>query len=391
MIDMVSEDDVTSVVNIRMKINAFTRLCDMLEQRGGLKNTKNICYVLHTLAHNEKNRIIVNRFRRSGETIICRLHKEFYKTPVPIPDDETDERWRWFMGCLGALDGTYIKVKVPEAKRKPYRTRKGEICTNVLGVCTRDLQFTYVLAGWEGSAANSQVLRDAINRQHGLKIPHVNHRRKASGYNLVLGLEDDMEFSSKSLRCAFEDRYVDALEIPNWWSKLVPCKVNVFVWRACLGRLPNRFNLGKRGVAMHSSLCPWCNRVVESKSHLLNRWRDSGFPRMVSDVPMLFNKVHSIGSAKVEISHRAHIWVLWNYRNEAIFKGKTMCNKQLVVEVKSIRGKKHGRCTGTVGLVPLCNGTLTVHTWYKAWGPNNESLINKVRVYRNLQNIRTEK
>ena len=37
MIDMVYEDDVTSVVNIRMNINAFTRLCDMLEQRRGLK------------------------------------------------------------------------------------------------------------------------------------------------------------------------------------------------------------------------------------------------------------------------------------------------------------------------------------------------------------------
>ena len=85
-------------------------------------------------------------------------------------------------GCLGALDGTYIKVKVPEAKRKPYRTRKGELCTNVLGVCTRDLQFTYVLAGWEGSAADSRVLRDAISRPHGLKIPHgilyINHKAR---------------------------------------------------------------------------------------------------------------------------------------------------------------------------------------------------------------------
>lgn len=78
----------------------------------------------------------------------------------------------YVQGCLGALDGTYIKVKVPAAKRKPYRTRKGEICTNVLGVCSRDLQFIYVLAGWEGSAADSRVLHDAISRPHGLKIPH---------------------------------------------------------------------------------------------------------------------------------------------------------------------------------------------------------------------------
>ena len=73
-------------------------------------------------------------------------------------------------GCVGALDGTYVKVKVLAVDRKPYPTRKGEICTNVLGVCTGDLLFTYVLAAWEGSAADSRVLRDAISRPNGLKI-----------------------------------------------------------------------------------------------------------------------------------------------------------------------------------------------------------------------------
>ncbi|PWA51283.1 hypothetical protein CTI12_AA465020 [Artemisia annua] len=182
---MVYDSDTTSVVNIRMNICAFKILCEILETRGGLRSSKNIqvdeqvAMFLHTLAHNEKNRIIVNRFQRSGETIsryfklvlnaVCRLHKEFYKVPVPVPDNELDERWKWFKGCLGALDGTYVKVRVPETERKPYRTRKGEICTNVLGVCTRDLQFIYVLAGWEGSAADCRMLRDAISRPNGLK------------------------------------------------------------------------------------------------------------------------------------------------------------------------------------------------------------------------------
>ena len=109
---MVYESDTTSVVNIRMNIYAFTTLCELLETRGGLRNSKNIqvdeqvAMFLHTLAHNEKNRIIVNRFRRSGETIsryfklvlnaVCRLHKEFYKVPVPVPNNELDERWKWF-------------------------------------------------------------------------------------------------------------------------------------------------------------------------------------------------------------------------------------------------------------------------------------------------------
>ncbi|XP_059291007.1 uncharacterized protein LOC132044523 [Lycium ferocissimum] len=49
------------------------------------------------------------------------------------------------------------------------RTRKGDIATNVLGVCDRNLNFTYVLPGWEGSAADGRVLRDAVVRRNGLK------------------------------------------------------------------------------------------------------------------------------------------------------------------------------------------------------------------------------
>ncbi|GJU83125.1 reverse transcriptase domain-containing protein [Tanacetum coccineum] len=92
------------------------------------------------------------------------------------------------MDCLGALDGTYVKVMVPESEQKPYRTRKGVICTNLLGVCTRDLQFIYVLAGWEGSAADSRVLRDAFSRPNGLKVTHGNYYLCDVGYTNSEGL-----------------------------------------------------------------------------------------------------------------------------------------------------------------------------------------------------------
>ncbi|GJR65472.1 ALP1-like protein [Tanacetum coccineum] len=165
MWSMVYQSDITSVVNVRMNKIAFSKLCNLLETRGGLCNSKHmlvdeqVAMFLHTLAHNEKNRIIVNRFQRSGETIsryfklvlnaVCRLHKDFYKTPVRVPDNETDERWKWFKGCLGALD---------------------------------DLMFSYVLAGWEGSAADSRVLRDAISRPNGLKVTRGSYYLCDAGY-----------------------------------------------------------------------------------------------------------------------------------------------------------------------------------------------------------------
>ncbi|KAG6410396.1 hypothetical protein SASPL_128454 [Salvia splendens] len=78
-------------------------------------------------------------------------------------------------GCLGALDGTYIHVRVPIADTPRYRNRKGQVSTNTLAVCDRQLRFIYVLPGWEGSAGDSRVLRDAISRPLGLKVPKGVH------------------------------------------------------------------------------------------------------------------------------------------------------------------------------------------------------------------------
>ena len=63
-------------------------------------------------------------------------------------------------------------MHVAEIDKPRYQTRKGEIATNVLGVCSRDMQFIFLLPGWEGSASDSRVLRDAITRPNGLKVPN---------------------------------------------------------------------------------------------------------------------------------------------------------------------------------------------------------------------------
>nr|KAJ0193998.1 hypothetical protein LSAT_V11C800404790 [Lactuca sativa] len=75
------------------------------------------------------------------------------------------------LNCIGALDGTHIKCLVPLKDKPKYRTRKNDIATNVLGVCSQDMQFIYVLPGWDGSTADGRVLRDALLRSHGLKFP----------------------------------------------------------------------------------------------------------------------------------------------------------------------------------------------------------------------------
>ncbi|XVF56316.1 hypothetical protein PTKIN_Ptkin06aG0109000 [Pterospermum kingtungense] len=195
---IVFESDRQSIENCRMDRRSFRKLCYLLKTDGHLEDNRNmsveemVTSFLHILAHHTKNRIIKRQTARSGETIsrqfhavltaVLRLHPLLFKKPEPIQEDCTDSRWSWFKGCLGALDGTHIKVNVPIVDKPRYRSRKGDIVTNVLGVCTPSMQFIYVLPGWEGSAADGRVLRDAIGRPNGLRIPQGCYYLCDAGY-----------------------------------------------------------------------------------------------------------------------------------------------------------------------------------------------------------------
>ncbi|XP_012833677.1 PREDICTED: putative nuclease HARBI1 [Erythranthe guttata] len=147
---------------------------------------------LQVLAHHKKIRIVAYDFKRSGDTVskcfnrvlevVLKLHQILFVSPQPIGDAETNENWKHFKGCLGALDGTFIQVRVPLTEKPRYRSRKGEIAVNVLGVCDRNSNFIYILSGWEGSAADSRILRDTVMRPNGFKVPIGNYYLCDGGY-----------------------------------------------------------------------------------------------------------------------------------------------------------------------------------------------------------------
>ncbi|XP_068340312.1 uncharacterized protein [Pyrus communis] len=138
--------DTNCLWELRMDRNAFAVLCDLLQTRGGLVDDghvtieEQVATFVNILAHHNKNRSMQVRFIRSSETIsryvrrvlraLLSLQEVLFAKPTPIPEDCTKSRWKCFKGCLGALDGTYIGVTVPDVDRPRYRTRKGHISTN---------------------------------------------------------------------------------------------------------------------------------------------------------------------------------------------------------------------------------------------------------------------
>ncbi|KAK4394346.1 hypothetical protein Sango_1905400 [Sesamum angolense] len=154
---LISSSGETCLRNLRMDRNAFGRLCYMLEQSGGVKPTKNVsvseqfAMFLSVLSHHKK---------------ICVVKHDFIQ----------------FSRIISALDGTFIDVSIPKHEKGWYRTRKGQVAVNVLGVCNPNMQFIFILSGWEGSATDSRVLRDAIHRPNGLRASTGNYYLCDNGY-----------------------------------------------------------------------------------------------------------------------------------------------------------------------------------------------------------------
>ncbi|XP_039145569.1 protein ALP1-like [Dioscorea cayenensis subsp. rotundata] len=140
-------------------------------------------------------------FLRSGETIsryfnnvltaVCALRDDFVQPPSGICHPEIEANPNWyphFKDCVGLLDGTHVDTSLPPLELPRFRGRKGPT-QNVLAVVNPDLKFTYVLVGWEGSANDFTVLRDAISRPQpeGLKIIEGKYYLVDAGYTTMNG------------------------------------------------------------------------------------------------------------------------------------------------------------------------------------------------------------
>ncbi|XP_023636147.1 putative nuclease HARBI1 [Capsella rubella] len=78
---------------------------------------------------------------------------------------------------------------VHNSEAPSYRNRKGVISQNVLAVCNFDMEFIYVLSGWEGSAHDSKVLYDALSKFYLADCGFANRRKflapfRATKYHL---------------------------------------------------------------------------------------------------------------------------------------------------------------------------------------------------------------
>ena len=62
-------------------------------------------------------------------------------------------------------------MKVSKKLASRYCRRKDYTTQNVMAACDFDMRFTYVLPGWEGTASDSRIIKNALVRDDKLVIP----------------------------------------------------------------------------------------------------------------------------------------------------------------------------------------------------------------------------
>nr|GEU98550.1 RNA-directed DNA polymerase, eukaryota, reverse transcriptase zinc-binding domain protein [Tanacetum cinerariifolium] len=70
------------------------------------------------------------------------------------------------------------------------------------------------------------------------------------------------------LRRLIDDRILSSLDSPTTRDKTLPRKINIFMWRLKLDKLPHRLNLSLRGIDIPVISCPSCSGMVESNQNI---------------------------------------------------------------------------------------------------------------------------
>nr|GFA67938.1 RNA-directed DNA polymerase, eukaryota [Tanacetum cinerariifolium] len=83
----------------------------------------------------------------------------------------------------------------------------------------------------------------------------------------VWNLGPNATFTIKDARNIIDQKTLPYLPFTSW-DKIIPRKVNIFMWRFSLDQLPHRFNLSLCGMDILDISCSSCNANVESANHI---------------------------------------------------------------------------------------------------------------------------
>ncbi|XP_071706728.1 uncharacterized protein [Rutidosis leptorrhynchoides] len=147
-------------------------------------------------------------------------------------------------------------------------------------------------------------------------------------------------------------------------NKFVPQKVFIFTWRVIQLKIPVRSELDKKGIDLHTILCPLCDHHIETIEHalitcpkvssiwaqILDWWNQNN--SSISDINGAIISDHgfphnAVGSYIWQATKWIACYIIWKHRNLKVFSNKMWNPAMLISEIQtqsyswiSIRSRK---------------------------------------------------
>ncbi|CAN1787654.1 hypothetical protein LINPERHAP1_LOCUS17731 [Linum perenne] len=152
-----------------MDKKTFNHFCKELKEHGGLSSSKNViveeqvAIFLRVLTHTNTARDGAELSQHSTATISKYFHRVLKAVMGLSKRVIVPPNFHEVPDCVGAIDGVHIDACIPTDQQIPFRGRKTTTTQNVMCVCNFDMLFTYVVAGWEGTANDARILSETAS------------------------------------------------------------------------------------------------------------------------------------------------------------------------------------------------------------------------------------
>ncbi|GJS27910.1 putative ribonuclease H protein, partial [Tanacetum coccineum] len=202
---------------------------------------------------------------------------------------------------------------------------------------------------WNWSRTNIGVrnlafFRDMLNEISQLNIVVIED-------TCVWNLGPNGTFTVKDARNIIDQKTLPSLPSTSW-DKIIPRKVNIFMWRLSLDRLPHRLNLSLRGMDIPAISCSSCNVNVEYANHvffeciiasdlwkLVYKWCEISFVQALffEAFKDWLSSWHALKEKKYRlfIISTSVLWWLWRFRNSVTFNSQPLRKSDIFCYVRS--------------------------------------------------------
>nr|GEW98038.1 hypothetical protein [Tanacetum cinerariifolium] len=172
--------------------------------------------------------------------------------------------------CFYMVSG--LKINVHKSKLLGVNVPDEEVSNMALvlgcGVAKLPMMYLGVPVGCNvGRCDYWKCTRSVFGKKAGVKFPRVYalEVNKSCTVAQRINIED---WPISSARSYIDKHTLLGSSTSTRWLRYIPIKVNVFIWKLRLDKLPTLANMDKKGIDVASLLCPVCNAHVENVDHL---------------------------------------------------------------------------------------------------------------------------